>query len=146
MKNKTDKRASDKVIRVANVKVKTTRKGGYKVKPRRYRLTLVDENRMQPKWSVSTTRLRMFAFSVFIILIVAFMGALLLGTTPLRSILPGYLRHGERSEMYGLADRMDSLTRSAAVNRAYIDNIKNIFTADVDSDIDSVLTLSLIHI
>lgn len=99
---------------------------------------LYDEGRMRPKWSIVTTRTRLVVTVVVTALIIAIAGALLLGVTPLRSVLPGYLKRGQRSEMYQMADRIDSLSQRSAINRAYIDNIAKVITAEVD--IDSVST------
>lgn len=136
MKRNSDKNKNnaDRTIRIGNVKVTAGGADGYKVRPRHYRLMLYNESRMRPSWSIRATRRGLVAMTIFVAIGVAIAGALLLGTTPLRSILPGYLKRGQRSEMYQLSDRVDSLSHRAAVNRAYIDNISKVFATDVDID------------
>ncbi|MDE5608478.1 MAG: M23 family metallopeptidase [Muribaculaceae bacterium] len=121
-------------VKVGDVRVKMDTAGHLKVRPRRYRLTLQNESSMRPRISFTASRGVMIIGSIVGALVLAVIGALLLGTTPLRSVLPGYLKRGQRSELYVMSEKIDSLNQESAVNRAYIDNIAAVFSADVDLD------------
>lgn len=133
MKNKNNNDRSE-TVRVNGVKVQQHPSKGLRVRPRRYRLMLVDENHMRPRLNIKTSRFGLSVSIIAVVIIVAVAGAAILGVTPLRSILPGYLKRGQRSDMLELSERFDSLSRQAAVNRAYIDNIADVFSADIDID------------
>lgn len=133
---KSSNKSADRLetVRLDGLKVKQSRKKGLQVRPRRYRLMVMDENRMRPRFSVRASRAGLWTVGIISTVVIAVVGALLLGVTPLRSILPGYLKRRQRSEMLELSERFDSLNRQASVSRVYIDNIANVFSADVDID------------
>lgn len=134
MADKKKERKDTTRIKVGDVRVKMDTDGHMKVRPRRYRVMLLNESTMRPRLSFSTSRWLLIAGGVASAVVLAVLGALLLGTTPLRNALPGYLKHGQRSELYMMSEKIDSINQEAAVNRAYIENIASVFSADVDMD------------
>lgn len=132
-----DKKKGKKVttkIKVDGLRVKMDTEGALKVRPHRYRLSLQNEATMNPRFSVSAGKTVYIVTGLLAAIALAVIGALLLGATPLRSVLPGYLKRGQRSELYALSEKIDSINKESAVNRAYIDNIVAVFSADVDMD------------
>ena len=121
-------------IKVGDSRVKMDSEGHLRVRPRRYRLMLLNEATMRPRISFSTGRGRLIVWTVVAAVVLAVIGALLLGATPLKRILPGYLKRAQRSELYLMSETIDSIRQESAINRAYIDNIAAVFSADVDLD------------
>lgn len=106
---------------------------GVSVRPR-YRLQLVDESRLATVWSFSGRRRRFVLWGAAIFLIITIGGAALLGVTPLRTLLPGYLRRDQRAEMTTMALTIDSLHRTADVNNLYLNNMFAILNDEIDTD------------
>lgn len=102
--------------------------------PARYRLQLIDENRMTTLWSFSGPRRRLLIFAIVLFFIITIAGAAILGVTPLRTLLPGYLKRSQRYEMTEMSAQVDSLSRIAAVNNMYLDNMVAILNDEVDLD------------
>lgn len=102
--------------------------------PARYRLQLIDENRMATVWSFSGPRRRLVLFAVVLFFVITIAGAALIGVTPLRTLLPGYLKRSQRYEMNEMSARVDSLSRIAAVNNMYLDNMVAIINDEIDLD------------
>lgn len=134
MKKSKEHSARPSTVKINGIRVTQSEKKGLRTRPRRYRLVVLDENRMEPRVNIGTSRRSLIAAATVTFVVFAVVGALLLGATPLRSILPGYLKRGQRSEMLALSERFDSLNSKAMVNRAYIDNINRIFNEDIDID------------
>lgn len=106
---------------------------GIRVKPR-YRLQLIDDSRMSTLWSFKGTRPRMLLAATVAFIAVTFIGAALISVTPLRTLLPGYLKRSQRSEMTEMSTRVDSLSHLAAVNNMYLDNMVAILNDEIDLD------------
>lgn len=116
---------------------------GIKVKTR-YRLSFSDENRFVTLWSFSARKRGMIYAALTAFLASAILGAILLGLTPLRTVLPGYIKVDDRRNYIEAARRVDSVTHVAAVNNAYMANIIAILNDDIDLDsITSAITDSL---
>lgn len=106
---------------------------GIKVKTR-YRLSFSDENRFKTLWSFSARKSGMIYTAVTAFLLSAVLGAILLGLTPLRTILPGYMKVDDRRNYVEAARRVDSLSHVAAINSAYFDNIVDIINDNINID------------
>lgn len=119
-------------IRVGKTLVHFSRKG-VRI-PSRYRLQLVDDSHMSTLWSISGSRGRMLLLAIILFFIITISGAALLGMTPLRTMLPGYLKRSQRYEMTDMSTRVDSLSRLAAVNNRYMDNLVAILNDEIDID------------
>lgn len=119
-------------IRVGKTLVHFSRKG-VKI-PSRYRLQLIDDSHMSTLWSISGGRGRMLLLAIILFFIITISGAALLGMTPLRTMLPGYLKRSQRYEMTEMSARVDSLAQLAAVNNRYLDNLVAILNDEIDID------------
>jgi len=101
----------------------------------RYKITIEDESRLENLAEYSATSLRWAVFGIATALFLMISGALTAFLTPVRNLLPGYLKESERtaSEMQML--RLDSLRMAYEKNAAFLDNIMNVikpaeYTAD----------------
>lgn len=125
---------------------------------RRVRFSIVDETRMERLASVRMGWWRFIAFLAAAIVVLGFIGVMLIVTTPLKAILPGYLYSYERDDVMTAAIKMDSLNEEVAVRNAYVDNLMAILQNDVDTvspvvgdsvpaiiPIDSIITASEIE-
>ncbi len=119
-------------LRVGKTLVHFSRRG-IKVRPR-YRLQLINDSRMSTIWSFSGSRARLLLAAIVLFFVVTIAGAALIGVTPLRTLLPGYLKRSQRSEMFEMSTRLDSLSHLAAVNNMYLDNMVAIINDEVDLD------------
>ena len=102
--------------------------------PARYRLQLIDDSHMSTLWSISGSRARMVMLAIIMFLLITFIGAAIISLTPLRTLLPGYLKRSQRYEMTDMSSRVDSLAHIAAVNNMYLDNMVAILNEEVDPD------------
>ncbi len=109
---------------------------GIKVKTR-YRIVLLDENRFKSIFSFSARRGGMIMISIVIFFLCAVLGAMLLGVTPLRTLLPGYMKGDDRRNYIETANRVDSLARLTALNNLYLTNFSDILSDNID--IDSII-------
>ena len=84
-----------------------------------------DQNSLQKKVNFSAPlSVLTILFIAFIILAGAF-GIFILASTPMKTILPGYLKKSERSATEEQHLRLDSLVRVYEINEAYISGILN---------------------
>lgn len=119
-------------LRVGKTLVHFSRRG-IKVRSR-YRLQLINDSHMSTLWSFSGSRTRMILAAIVLFFVITIVGAALIGATPLRTLLPGYLKRSQRYEMVEMSTRVDSLSRMAAVNNMYLDNMVAILNDEIDLD------------
>lgn len=65
-----------------------------------------------------------------VLLIAAGLGTLIMGLSPLKRNLPGYLTAGNRQEAIRTAERLDSIQLSYATNQRFLDNLTTILNTD----------------
>lgn len=102
--------------------------------PSKYRLTFVNENKLTKVWSVRMSKKRIAISLIIILIAVVCVGAIIISFTPLRTLLPGYLKNTERREYLEANARIDSLLNVVALNNRYIDNLNNILAGEIDVD------------
>lgn len=100
----------------------------------RYRLQFINDSHMKTLWSISGTKRQMTLLAIAAFFVISIGGAAILGVTPLRTLLPGYLKRSQRSEMTDMSQRLDSLGHIAAVNNLYLDNMVAILNDEIDID------------
>ncbi len=114
---------------------------------RRFRLSLTDENTFSPiiHLRLSTPGLVVTAFIAAVIL--AIVGIFIVVNTPMRVILPGYLRNAQRREYEQTAVRIDSIVTETSVRNKYVDNLLAVITGDLDTELPSlpIDTLSRVY-
>lgn len=95
-----------------------------------YRIVLEDESRLRHVASVSVSPTMLWVGGAgFVLLLIAFT-ALLIMATPIRTLMPGYLKKGERTEAKEGLLRIDSIREAYRVNELYLTNILAILDTD----------------
>lgn len=101
----------------------------------KYRIRIEDESRLENLADISLSPLSLWSAlgAVFVILILI-AGAIVM-TTPLRTLLPGYMKQSERSATEDNILRLDSILNAYEQNQVYLDNIrKALDTGRIPSD------------
>ena len=97
---------------------------------RRYRIGIEDESRLRQVASVSVSPLMLWIGGIVVfLLLLAFTSALIIAT-PIRTLMPGYLKKGERSEAKEGLLRIDSIREAYMLNNMYITNILTVLDTD----------------
>lgn len=105
---------------------------GFKTR-KRYRLTFVSENTLNTLWTLRLSRTRAWLLAALCMAAVGALVALLLGATPLGSILPGYMRPEQRRTSVENALRVDSLLERQSEQAAWLANVTAILAGREDS-------------
>lgn len=125
------------------MKKKENSKGNFKQKLiHKYRLVILNEDTFEEKLTFKLTRLNVFIFgSLFSVLLIV--GTIfLIAFTSLREYIPGYSSTKLKRDATRLIYKVDSLEQVLEVNNAYIQNVKELLTGQVQEvrfDTDSVL-------
>lgn len=106
------------------LKNKTTRHS-FKT-PSRFRLSFINENTFNTIWTIRFSRLRVIAAIIIIILAIASMVSMVILFTPVRTLLPGYLKESQRQQIISNTMRVDSLLTKTELNSAYLANLQRI--------------------
>lgn len=101
---------------------------------KRYRLAFFNENTLNRVWTIRLTLPRVIIAVIIICLAVVSLGTMFIVVTPLRSILPGYLKGNERREYIATTLRIDSIAAEMNLRQAYLDNIQTILSDSVIPD------------
>lgn len=108
-----------------NVRLKT---------PKKYRLSLYNENGLYRIWTITMGKTRMIVLVAVGALAIFICGMMLISLTPLRSLLPGFLTGSERHQLLEVDARADSLARRMDIYAGYLNNVTGIMTGDVATD------------
>ena len=109
-----------------------------------YKLTIFNEHTLEQVLMFRISRLTVILSMLIAVLIIGALTIYLITRTPLRRTLPGYVSPEMRSQIVDNALAVDSLARIVNINKAYLDNLANIFSGNIplDSiDINSEQTL-----
>ena len=90
---------------------------------KRYTFTLEDESRLEKLLQISASRGKYIICGVAVLIIFMTLGALTVGLSPARRLLPGYLKDSERAATQEHHMRLDSLQQAYEANNAYLSNI-----------------------
>lgn len=102
--------------------------------PKRYRLSLFNENGLNRIWTVKMGRKRLILLITVAVLAVFSAGVMLISLTPLRTFLPGYLTGSERRQLLQVDARADSLARQLEIYDSYLNNVSAIMTGEIAAD------------
>lgn len=97
---------------------------------KKYRITIEDESRLRQIVSVSVRPYALWAAGAVVLLLFLMIAAVIIMTTPLRTLLPGYLKQGERTAAEQGLLRLDSIKDSYSINSQYIENIMTVLNTD----------------
>lgn len=99
---------------------------------KKYRLTFVSENTLNTLWTLHLSRAKAWLLGGLCVAAIAALVMVLLGATPLGSILPGYMGKQQRRSAVESYLRVDSLAERQAEQTAWLDNVTAIL-AGTDS-------------
>lgn len=107
---------------------------------RKYRIRIEDESRLRDLVSISVRPWAAVVWGIGGTILLIFLGALLVMATPLRTLLPGYLKKGERSATEEGLLRIDSIRTVNDRNNEYLTNILTVLDTDrkVEERTDSI--------
>lgn len=97
---------------------------------KKYRIAIEDESRLRQIVSVSASPAVLWAGGIIICLLLIAITALLIMVTPVRTLMPGYLKKGERTEAEAGLLRIDSIRDAYRLNNLYISNILSVLDTD----------------
>lgn len=102
---------------------------GFKTR-KRYRLTFVNENTFNAVWSLTLSRVKVWALSLLCCAAIAALTAGMFAWSPLKNLLPGFIKPSERKQLVDNTLRIDSMLIQTELNQRYIDNILTVIGAD----------------
>lgn len=97
---------------------------------KKYRITIEDESRLRQMVSVSVRPYVLWIIGFAILLLFIMISTLLVMATPLRTLLPGYLKQDERYAAEKGMLRLDSIRDAYNINSQYIENILTVIDTD----------------
>lgn len=97
---------------------------------KKYRITIEDESRLRRIVSVSARPLTVWISALAAAVAVTSLAVLIIMATPLKTLLPGYLKHGERTAAEKGLLRIDSISDVHRINSQYLANIITVFDTD----------------
>lgn len=102
---------------------------------RKYRITIEDESRLRQIVSVSARPYMLWIAGGLGALVSVAAAVVVIMATPLKTLLPGYLKHGERTAVEKGMLRIDSLKEVYSIHARYLANIMTVFdTERIPSD------------
>lgn len=93
---------------------------------KKYTLTLEDESRLEKIVRISASPKKYFLAGAAAVVFLMLAGSFIVAFTPLRNILPGYLKESERAATEESHMRLDSLQQAYENNVAYLANIMEV--------------------
>lgn len=105
----------------------------------RFRLSFINENTFNQVWTIKMTQTRVILFILLLIAAIGCIVTTLIVFTPIRTLLPGYLKSSQLQENITNILRIDSLATEAGITNAYIANISQILSGRMDT-IDSTIS------
>ncbi len=97
---------------------------------RRFRLSFINENTFNEVWTIGMSQCKVIASIALIFVALGCMAATLIVFTPLRTLLPGYLKQEERQKNTVNVFRVDSLLKAGRETSEYLATLKSILQGD----------------
>lgn len=101
--------------------------------PSRFRLSFINENRFNTIWTIRFSRFKVIVAIIIILIAITSMVSMLVLFTPLRTLLPGYLKESQRQQVIAGVMRVDSLLTKTDINSSYLANLQRILDAPDDT-------------
>lgn len=113
---------------------------------KRYRLSFINENTFNEVWTINMTQTKVVLSIILIIISISCVMATLIAFTPIRTLLPGYLKMSQRQENIVNSMMLDSLTTRVNINNAYLSNITDILLDNVVAETINIPNDSTINV
>lgn len=97
---------------------------------RKYRVVIEDESRLHDVFSLSMSPLRWIGAGLVFLVVALTVAGTVIYLTPLRSLLPGYMKSGERANTEIGMLRLDSLAEAYRRNESYMKNLMTVLNTD----------------
>lgn len=97
---------------------------------KRYRIAIEDESRLRQVASVIVTPTKLWGAGILSLILLIACTGLIIMATPIRTLMPGYLKKGERAEAKEGLLRIDSMRDASRINSLYINNILTLLDTD----------------
>ena len=89
----------------------------------RYKISIEDESRLETKAAFSASPLRWLFLGGVAVLSIMVLGVFVVFLSPLRMLLPGYLKESERAETEMQLLRLDSIRMAYEANASFLNNM-----------------------
>lgn len=99
-----------------------------------YRLVVLNENTLEERLSFRLNRLNVYVIGGIFAIVLILLTSLLIAFTPIKEYIPGYSSTKLKKRARFLVYKVDSLEQSLSINEAYIKNVKNVLTGNVDTE------------
>ena len=100
----------------------------------KYKLSFFNESSLEEVWTFRLSRLGAF-IELFLLLFMIFAAVVVLfAATPLKTLLPGYLKTEDRAQIVDNALVVDSLERKVALQEKYINSLRIILSGEISFD------------
>ncbi len=109
----------------------------------KYKLSFFNENTLEEVWTFRLSRLGAFIGLLLLLFMVFAAVVFLFAATPLKTLLPGYLKTEARAKVVNNALLLDSLERKVALQDKYANSLRLILSGEIDFDSISVTKDSL---
>ena len=98
-----------------------------------YRVVILDDETLEELNHYRLTRLNIFLAISSLLVVTSVLVVSAIIFTPLKQYIPGYGDYNMRQQIITLAVRTDSLERTIATQMFYINNVRKVLTADIDT-------------
>lgn len=110
-----------------------------------YKLTIFNEHTLEQVVMLRISRLTVI-LSIFVaVVLIGGLTTYLITRTPLRRTLPGYISPEMRRQIVDNALTVDSLSRMVSIQKAYLDNLSNIFSGNIPLDSIDINSEQALH-
>ena len=104
----------------------------------RYRLVVMNDDTYEEVVTFKLNRLSVYIALCTIFVVLVGLTVALIVFTPLKYYIPGYGSQAERREMMQMKIRADSIETQMRFKEAYWDNIKNVLSGKLPTQLDTV--------
>ncbi len=110
-----------------------------------YKLTIFNEHTLEQVVMLRISRLTVI-LSIFVaVVLIGGLTTYLITRAPLRRTLPGYVSPEMRRQIVDNALAVDSLSRMVSIQKAYLDNLSNIFSGNIPLDSIDINSEQALH-
>lgn len=101
--------------------------------PKLWRLSLQNLNCFEEVWGIKLTVKRVAMIAVVALFVAIVIGIAVVAFTPVKSLLPGFIKSDERESYENLSLKVDSLSTVAAIQNDYLENIVAIMSDSIET-------------
>ncbi len=106
--------------------------------PKLWRVSISDINHFADIFSITLTVKRLILVCVILLLVSITLGICFVAFTPVKAMLPGFIKSEQRNSFEELSLKYDSLSTVASIQNDYLENIVAIFSDSVTTEIQTL--------